>query len=130
ISDVLQVGFKCCGALEYAASQGIVHRDIKPANIMIAEGTDVKIADFGAAFLKKSQVVQTAAMGSPYYMSPEHIQGKEVTFHSDMYSLGVVLFELLTGMRPFGGENIEKLMQNILGQEAPAPSSFRAELPK
>ena len=76
-ADVLQIGFKCCGALEYAAKQGIVHRDIKPANIMIAEGTDVKIADFGAAILKKSQVVQTAAMGSPYYMSPEQIQSKE-----------------------------------------------------
>src|SRR3954467_8775947 len=120
IADVLQIAFKICGALEYAASQGIVHRDIKPANIMIAEGTEVKIADFGAAFLKKSQVVQTAAMGSPYYMSPEQIQGKEVSFHSDMYSLGVVLYELLTGGRPFGGENIEALMQKII-QEEPAP---------
>ena len=130
IGDVLQVGFKCCGALQYAASQGIVHRDIKPANIMIADGTEVKIADFGAAFLKKSQVVQTAAMGSPYYMSPEQIQGKEVTFHSDMYSLGVVMFELLTGNRPFAGANIETLMQKIIGEEAPPPSAKRADLPK
>jgi serine/threonine protein kinase len=130
IADVLQIAFKCCGALQYAATQGIVHRDIKPANIMIAEGTEVKIADFGAAFLKKSQVVQTAAMGSPFYMSPEQIQGKEVSFHSDMYSLGVVLFELLTGGRPFGGENIEALMKNIIQQEPPAPSSLRADLPK
>jgi len=130
IADVLQIAFKCCGALEYAASQGIVHRDIKPANIMIAEGTEVKIADFGAAFLKKSQVVQTAAMGSPYYMSPEQIQGKEVNFHSDMYSLGVVLFELLTGGRPFGGANIEALMQKIIQEDAPAPSKLRADLPK
>ncbi|HXU41284.1 MAG TPA: serine/threonine-protein kinase [Burkholderiales bacterium] len=130
IADVLQIGFKCCGALEYAASQGIVHRDIKPANIMIAEGTEVKIADFGAAFLKKSQVVQTAAMGSPFYMSPEQIQGKEVSFHSDMYSLGVVLYELLTGGRPFGGENIETLMQKIIQQDPAPPSSLRAELPK
>src|SRR5215510_5507741 len=107
IADVLQIGFKCCGALQYAASQGIVHRDIKPANIMIAEGTEVKIADFGAAFLKKSQVVQTAALGSPYYMSPEQVQGKELNFHSDMYSLGVVLFELLTGKRPFTADSIE-----------------------
>ena len=99
--DVLQIGFKCCGALEYAAKEGIVHRDIKPANIMLASETEVKIADFGAAFLKRSQVVQTAAMGSPYYMSPEQIQGKELNFHSDMYSLGVVLYELLVGRRPF-----------------------------
>jgi serine/threonine protein kinase len=130
VGDVLQIGFKCCGALEYAASQGIVHRDIKPANIMIAEGTEVKIADFGAAFLKKSQVVQTAAMGSPYYMSPEQIQGKEVTFHSDMYSLGVVLYELLVGDRPFAAANIEALMQKIIGEEVPPPSAKRADLPK
>ena len=130
IADVLQIAFKCCGALEYAASQGIVHRDIKPANIMIAEGTEVKIADFGAAFLKKSQVVQTAAMGSPYYMSPEQIQGKEVNFHSDMYSLGVVLYELLTGGRPFGGANIETLVQKIIQEDAPPPSKLRADLPK
>jgi tRNA A-37 threonylcarbamoyl transferase component Bud32 len=130
IADVLQIGFKCCGALQYAANQGIVHRDIKPANIMIAEGTEVKIADFGAAFLKKSQVVQTAAMGSPFYMSPEQIQGKEVSFHSDMYSLGVVLYELLTGGRPFSGQNIEALMQKIIQEEPAPPSSLRADLPK
>ena len=76
---MLQIGFKCCGALDYAFAQGIVHRDIKPANIMIVQGTDVKIADFGAAFLRKSQAVQTAAMGSPFYMSPEQIEGKELT---------------------------------------------------
>ncbi len=130
VADVLQIGFKCCGALEYAAKEGIVHRDIKPANIMVASGTDVKIADFGAAFLKKSQVVQTAAMGSPYYMSPEQIQGKEVNFHSDMYSLGVVLYELLAGRRPFAADNIEQLMEKIIKQEPPVPSSVRADLPK
>src|SRR5258705_636311 len=81
VADVLQIAFKCCGALEYAAKEGIVHRDIKPANLMIAEGNDVKISDFGAAYLRKSQVVQTAAMGSPYYMSPEQIAVKELNFH-------------------------------------------------
>jgi serine/threonine protein kinase len=81
---------------------------------MIASGTEVKIADFGAAVLKKSQVVQTAALGSPYYMSPEAIQGKSLTFHSDMYSIGVVLYELLTGQRPFSGANLEALMAQIL----------------
>src|SRR5919109_1915754 len=95
VADVLQIGFKCCGALEFAAKEGIVHRDIKPANIMIAQGTEVKIADFGAAVLKKSQVkksqIVSAALGSPYYMSPEQIDGsKPVTFHCDMYALGVV----------------------------------------
>jgi len=128
VADVLQIGFKCCGALEYAAKEGIVHRDIKPANIMIAAGTEVKIADFGAAFLKKSQVVQTAAMGSPYYMSPEQIQGKELAFHSDMYSLGVVLYELLVGRRPFLAENLQALINKIINLEPQPPSEQRADL--
>jgi serine/threonine protein kinase len=131
VADVLQIGFKCCGALEYAAKEGIVHRDIKPANIMLASGTEVKIADFGAAFLKKSQVVQTAALGSPYYMSPEQIEGtRQLTFHSDMYSLGVVLYELLTGKKPFLGTNLEDLTNRILKFEPVPPSAVRAELPQ
>ena len=130
IPDVLQIGFKCCGALEYAAKEGIVHRDIKPANIMIAAGTEVKIADFGAAVLKKSQVVQTAALGSPYYLSPEQVEGKTLTFHSDMYSLGVVLYELLTGKRPFVADNMEALLGRILKGEPVPPSQVRQGVPK
>jgi hypothetical protein len=107
-----------------------VHRDIKPANLMMAGGTDVKIADFGAAILKKSQVVQTAQMGSPYYMSPEQIQGKELNFHSDMYSLGVVLYELLTGRRPFLADNLEALLDKIIKLDALPPSEVRKDLPK
>jgi serine/threonine protein kinase len=130
VADVLQIGFKCCGALEYAAKEGIVHRDIKPANIMIASGTDVKIADFGAAFLRKSQVVQTQAMGSPYYMSPEQILGKPLTFASDLYSLGVVLYELLTGKKPLLAENLQALLDKIVKLDPLAPSEVRPELPK
>ena len=131
ISDVLQIGFKCCGALDYAFREGIVHRDIKPANIMIAAGTDVKIADFGAALLRKSQAVQTSAMGSPYYMSPEQIEGnKPLTLHSDMYSLGVSLYELLTGSRPFTGKTMEELLGRILRDDPAPPSSVRADLPR
>ena len=130
VADVLQLGFKCCGALEYAFSEGIVHRDIKPANLMLTRGGDVKISDFGAAYLRKSQAVQTAAMGSPYYMSPEQLQRQEPTFHSDMYSLGVVLYELLTGQRPFTADNIEALSRKILQQPPIAPSTLRGDLPK
>src|SRR6185503_9548436 len=130
VEDVLQIGFKCCGALDYAFAQGIVHRDIKPANIMIVQGTDVKIADFGAAFLRKSQAVQTAAMGSPFYMSPEQIEGKELTLHSDMYSLGVVLYELLTGKRPFVADSLDALVKKILMENPAPPSSLRKDLPK
>jgi eukaryotic-like serine/threonine-protein kinase len=130
VEDVLQIGFKCCGALDYAFAQGIVHRDIKPANIMIVQGTDVKIADFGAAFLRKSQAVQTAAMGSPFYMSPEQIEGTELTLHSDMYSLGVVLYELLTGKRPFVADSLEALVKKILMETPAPPSTLRKGLPK
>jgi serine/threonine protein kinase len=130
VPDVLQIAFKCCGALDYAAKEGIVHRDIKPANIMIVGGTEVKIADFGAAVLKKSQVMQTAALGSPYYMSPEQVQGRPLTFHSDMYSLGVVIYELLTGTRPFLAENIDALIGKILKSDAVPPSELRPGLPK
>jgi serine/threonine protein kinase len=129
VADVLQIGFKCCGALEYAFAEGIVHRDLKPANIMIVDGTNVKISDFGAAFLRKSQAVQTAAMGSPFYMSPEQIEGKDLTFASDMYTIGVVLYELLTGRRPFVADSLEALVQAIMTADPPAPSALRKGLP-
>jgi tRNA A-37 threonylcarbamoyl transferase component Bud32 len=128
VADVLQIGFKCCGALDYAFREGIVHRDLKPANIMLAQAADPKIADFGAAYLRKSQVVHVASMGSPFYMSPEQIAGGELTFHTDMYSLGVVLYELLTGRRPFVADRIEALIQKIVNDAPAAPSSVRPGL--
>jgi eukaryotic-like serine/threonine-protein kinase len=130
VGDVLQIGFKCCGALDYAFREGIVHRDIKPANLMLAGGTDVKIADFGAAYLRKSQAVQTAVMGSPYYLSPEQIAGQALTHHSDMYALGVVLYELLTGQHPLRAENLDALLKKIRELEPLAPSEVRKDLPK
>ncbi len=127
---MLQICFKCCGALDYAFREGIVHRDIKPANIMIASGTDVKIADFGAALLRKTQTVQTVAIGSPFYMSPEQIEDKPLTHHSDMFSLGVVLYELLTGQRPFAADSLEGLVQKILQQDPAPPSTLRDGVPR
>lgn len=129
VADVLQIGFKCCGALAYAFNEGIVHRDIKPANIMIAHGTEVKISDFGAALLRKAHSVQTASIGSPYYMSPEQLEEAPLTHHSDMYCLGVVLYELLTGHRPFTADSLEMLVQKILHQPPAPPSSLRPSLP-
>jgi tRNA A-37 threonylcarbamoyl transferase component Bud32 len=130
-ADVLQIGFKCCAAMDYAyREQGIVHRDLKPANIMIARGTDIKIADFGAAFLKRGEQAQNAAMGSPYYMAPEQLQGADPTFHSDMYSLGVVLYELLVGRRPFVADKLEALIGKIQQEEPAPPSALRRELPR
>ncbi|HVQ60824.1 MAG TPA: serine/threonine-protein kinase [Burkholderiales bacterium] len=130
VADVLQIAFKCCGALEYAAKEGIVHRDIKPANLMMAGGSDVKISDFGAAYLRKTHVVQGAGMGSPFYMSPEQISGREVGFHSDMYSLGVVLYELLTGKKPYTADTLEALGLKIRGDDPVPPSQAKKGLPK
>ncbi len=130
VEDVVQVGFKCCWALDYAFHEGIVHRDIKPANIMLVSGTEVKIADFGAALLRKAQVAQTANIGSPAYMSPEQLSHKELTLHSDMYCLGVVLYELLTGQRPFIAENMEALKQKVLTEPPVPPSKLRPSLPR
>jgi serine/threonine protein kinase len=130
VADVLQIGFKCCGALDYAFREGIVHRDLKPANIMRTGGSDVKIADFGAAYLRKSQAVQTATLGSPYYLSPEQIAGRELTHHSDMFALGVVLYEMLTGQRPLRAENLDALLKKILELEPLPPSELRKDLPR
>ena len=130
VEDVLQIGFKCCGALDYAFREGIVHRDIKPANLMLAQGTNVKIADFGAAYLRKSQAVQTASMGSPFYMSPEQIRGEPLTLHSDMYSLAVSLYELLTGQRPFTADSMDALLKKILEQPPVPATKQRGDLPK
>ncbi|MGA7984160.1 MAG: serine/threonine-protein kinase [Burkholderiales bacterium] len=128
VPEVIEIAFNCCSALEYTSRVGVIHCDIKPANIMIAEGTDVRISDFGAAFLRKSQVVRTAAMGSPHYMSPEQIAGEELTLRSDMYSLGVVLYELLTGRQPFVSDNLENLVHRILTMNPSPPSKVRTGL--
>ena len=126
--QAIQVAFKCCGALDYAFRQGIVHRDIKPANIMVVSGTNIKVADFGAAFLK-SDAPPTQSdgeiFGSPYYMSPEQLRGEELGMHSDMFALGVVLYELFTGKRPFAGANLEELFANIQNAQPAPPSAVR-----
>lgn len=129
VGDVLQITFKCCGALDYAFRYGIIHRDIKPANIMVVSGTDVKIADFGAAVFHQAQVAQKVTVGTPFYMSPEQINGRRLNHLSDMYSLGIVAYELLTGMRPFHGQSMIELFGNITRKDAPPPSVYRPELP-
>jgi eukaryotic-like serine/threonine-protein kinase len=128
VAVVLEIAFNCCSALEYTSRVGIIHCDIKPANIMIAEGTDVRVTDFGSAFLQKSKVVRTAAMGSPQYMSPEQIAGEELTAQSDMYSLGVVIYQLLTGQLPFSTDHLDDLVRKILTDDPVPPSHVRAGL--
>jgi serine/threonine protein kinase len=126
--NAIQIAFKCCGALDYAFRQGIVHRDIKPANILVVSGTNIKVADFGAAYLCKTPETQIADIGSPYYMSPEQARGEALDHHSDMFSLGVVLYQLFTGYRPFEAPSLTTLFAKIIGETPVAPSSRRPEL--
>ena len=128
VGETIEIAFKCCGALDYAYRQGIVHRDIKPANIMVAHGTNIKVTDFGAAYLHKAQATQISDIGSPLYMSPEQIASKTLDHHSDMFALGVVLYEMLTGTRPFVAANISDLFRQILNSQPSAPSSLRREV--
>ena len=126
--DAIQVAFKSCGALNYAFRQGIVHRDIKPANILVVSGTNIKVGDFGAAYLNKAVGTQIANIGSPYYMSPEQAAGLSLDHHSDMFSLGVVLYQLFSGQRPFEALTMDELVAKILNDMPRAPSSHRPEL--
>ena len=118
---VLNVLSQTAAALDYAHKRGIVHRDIKPANIMIAEGPQAKIADFGVARFQSAQLTQAGLMvGTPSYMSPEQIQGKAVDGHSDQFSLGVIAWELFTGEKPFVGESIAALAYAIVNEQPQA----------
>jgi eukaryotic-like serine/threonine-protein kinase len=129
IADVVEIAFKCCGALDYAYREGVVHRDIKPANILIARGTEVKVADFGAAFVRDVEITQRMRVGSPSYIAPEQIRDDELTHQSDMYSLGVLLYELLVGRRPFYGTSTAEILDKVLNQDPPDPSGVRSDLP-
>ena len=117
-------------ALDYAHQQGVVHRDIKPANIMITKERLVKVMDFGIAKMASSNKTQTdVVLGTPTYMSPEQIAGKKVDGRSDVFSLGVVLFELLTGQPPFSADNLSALLFAIAHHPHPDLHTFRPELP-
>ncbi len=129
VADVVEIAFKCCGALDYAYRQGVVHRDIKPANILVARGTEVKVADFGAAFLRDVETTQRMRVGSPSYVAPEQIRDDPLTHQSDMYSLGVLLYELLVGRRPFYGTSTTEILDKVLSEEPVRPTALRSDLP-
>ena len=129
IEDAIQVGFKCCGALDYAFRQGIVHRDIKPANIMVVRDTEIKISDFGAAYLWKNTQTDSMNIGSPAYMSPEQIGGQPLTHQSDMFSVGIVLYELLTAQRPFIAHSLPEMLDKVMNADPLPPSRVRPDLP-
>ncbi|MCH9030816.1 MAG: protein kinase [candidate division Zixibacteria bacterium] len=119
-----------CNALQYAHDRGIVHRDIKPANIMVLPDYTIKVMDFGIARVESSSMTKTGiAMGTPNYISPEQLQGMAIDGRSDLFSLGVVTYELLLGRRPFKGQNLTNLIFHVLNTEPAVPSKINPRIP-
>jgi serine/threonine-protein kinase len=126
---VIDYAADIANALDYAHEKGIVHRDIKPANIMLLTSGIVKITDFGIARITAISQTQTGIVkGTPYYMSPEQFSGQKVDGRSDIFSLGTMLFQLLTGELPFSGENPAALMNNIMNTPHPNPKSINPKI--
>ncbi|QWR78005.1 serine/threonine-protein kinase [Candidatus Magnetomonas plexicatena] len=116
--EVLKIVTGVADALDYAHANGVVHRDIKPANIMLLHNKEIRVTDFGIArVMEKSKTLTGMIMGTPSYMSPEQIAGRKVDGRSDLFSLGVVFYELLSGDKPFKGDSIATLMYNITTSE-------------
>ena len=131
VAKVLEYIRLAAQALDYAHKNGVVHRDIKPANIMLLEDGTLRVCDFGIARITESSKTATGTvLGTPYYMSPEQIAGKKVDGRADLFSLGVTLYELLTGERPWkGGESIGTLLFQITSDPNPDPAAIRPDLP-
>ncbi|NTV09285.1 MAG: protein kinase [Zoogloea sp.] len=134
VHRAIGIVFKCCMALDYAYRQGIIHRDIKPANILVDDQDNVKLTDFGLALNinKKSESDSTFIMGvgSPAYMSPEQIKGYPLNQKTDLFSLGVVLFHLLTGRLPFRAKNPAQLIYRIVNTDPPPVSHLVPDMPE
>jgi serine/threonine protein kinase len=129
IAKVAEIVFKCSLALAFAQRHGVIHCDIKPANILISDNTNIKISDFGAAQYAEAQHTHLKGIGSPAYMSPEQVQDKEVSYHTDIYSLGVLMYQMLTGKLPFRASSKASLLYQVVNMPAVPPSTFRREVP-
>ncbi len=128
LDRVVDYMFKCCRALNYAQYNGVIHRDIKPANLLLADPEDIKISDLGAAV--RLDIEQTQSnVGSPNYMSPEQVRGESVSHLTDIYSLGVVMYRLLTGHSPYNPKNLAHLYQQIMHGTPTPPTQLRNNLP-
>jgi serine/threonine protein kinase len=129
LSRILKIMEQVCSALEFAHRHNVVHRDIKPANLMLTADDTVKITDFGTAKILQFGTAQTAhVMGTPSYMSPEQVKGKTVDGRSDIFSLGVILYEMLTGEKPFPGQNITTVIYKIINEEPIPPQSLDSSI--
>jgi eukaryotic-like serine/threonine-protein kinase len=129
VRSIVEITYKCARALEYAAQQGVIHRDIKPANILLAGEADIKISDFGAALTEAAETTQVSGIGSPAYMSPEQVCEQSLTYQTDIFSLGVVMYQLLAGRLPFQGTNNYSMIYQIMNVEPAPPSEYRSEVP-
>jgi eukaryotic-like serine/threonine-protein kinase len=125
-----EIAARIADGLAFAHANDVVHRDIKPANIMVFDNGQVKIADFGVAMIPTgAKTVDGMTYGSPKYMSPEQINGLRVDGRSDIFSLGAVLYEMLTGRPAFSGDNLSAILFQVLNSAPPLPSSFNASIP-
>ena len=130
VEKLLPILATVADAMDYAHQQGVVHRDIKPANIMLTNDNVVKIMDFGIAKIGTSSKTQTdIVLGTPVYMSPEQLAGKKVDGRSDIFSLAVVMFELLTGRPPFLADNVSALLFAIAHTPHPSLKAIRPDVP-
>ncbi len=132
IEKVVEIIFKCAKALDYAHKQGVVHRDIKPSNILVEEDLEVLIGDFSIAHMNKpdsTETQQVGIMGSPRYMSPEQLKEDQITHQTDLFSLGIVMYEMLAGRHPFKADNFSRLVTKILNEEPPKLKDIRPEIP-
>jgi eukaryotic-like serine/threonine-protein kinase len=128
VDSAVDVIFKCGKALEYVSQLGLVHRDIKPANILLAGDTDVKVTDFGAAMSRSVSSSHHIRVGSPSFMAPEQIEDGTVDFRSDIYSLTIVLYQLLTGKRVFEASSMGALINQIKNTVPDAPSRYQPQV--
>ena len=129
--EVAELGRQLCEALQHAHDHGVVHRDLKPSNLMIAKDGSLKLADFGIAKdLDQTQLTSAnCAVGTAAYMAPEQCRAQNITPRTDLYSLGVVMFELLTGTRPFSGESSVEIFQKHLQEKLQKPSRLVYDIP-
>jgi serine/threonine protein kinase len=130
VSRILRILEQACSALQFAHERNIIHRDIKPANLMLTEDDTVKVTDFGTAKILQFGTVQqtTHVMGTPSYMSPEQVKGRPVDGRTDIFSLGVVLYEMLTGEKPFPGQSITTVIYKIVNEEPIQPRQLNPSI--
>ena len=130
VPQIKHVIYNAGVGLDYAHQNGVFHRDVKPDNIMISKGGVVKVMDFGIARVVESELTRTGSViGTPSYMSPEQFSGEKIDARSDIFSLGVILYELLTGKKPFTGETVSSLMFAIIQMHPAQPSTLDAKIP-